>query len=241
VKPLRQNSELEQSEVVANSRMNRERGCVGANSYAREMGFDPLEFLRTRLCTQQHAAWLDLCCGRGRALIEAAWHFANQKTSARVTLIGIDLVSLFDPIPPHLDCLRLDEASAAAWEPDHTFDLITCVHGLHYVGDKLRLIQQAASWLTPEGLFLAHLDLDNLKDTEGNAAGRRIMQDLRKNGLDYRSRRHMIRCNGRRVIELAYEYLGSDDSAGPNYTGQPAVDSYYRATHLFSGSSGKST
>jgi SAM-dependent methyltransferase len=229
MKSLRPTGELEQSEVVANSRMNRERGCAGANSYARELGFDPLEFLQKRLRAQEHAAWLDLCCGRGRALIEAARHFAGRRSSARVTLIGIDLVSLFDPIPPDLHGLRLEEASAAAWEPDRSFDLITCVHGLHYVGDKLRLIRQAASWLTPEGLFLAHLDPGNLKDREGGAVGRRIMQDLRRHGLDYDPRRHLIRCKGRRIMELAYEYLGADDSAGPNYTGQPAVDSYYRA------------
>ena len=28
-------------------------------------------------------------------------------------------------------------------------------------------------------------------------------------------------------MDLPYRYLGADDRAGPNYTGQPAVDSYY--------------
>ena len=28
-------------------------------------------------------------------------------------------------------------------------------------------------------------------------------------------------------MNLPYRYLGADDQAGPNYTGQPAVDSYY--------------
>ena len=37
------------------------------------------------------------------------------------------------------------EASLAAWRPERTFGLITCVHGLHYVGDKLGLISRAAS------------------------------------------------------------------------------------------------
>jgi SAM-dependent methyltransferase len=235
VKPLRPDCELERSEIVANSRMNRERGCAGPNSYAREIGLDPLEFLHTRLRTHERAAWLDLCCGRGRALIEAARHFTDQGSSARVTLNGIDLVSAFDPIPPDLDGLRLEEASAASWEPDRAFDLITCVHGLHYIGDKLRLIQRAASWLAPDGVFLAHLDLDNLKDAEGGDAGRRIMRNLRKNGLDYDSRRHLLRCEGGRTTELAYEYLGADDSAGPNYSRQPAVDSYYQAIRVFSG------
>jgi hypothetical protein len=34
---------LAASSVVANSAMNRERQLAGANSYARELGFDPLD------------------------------------------------------------------------------------------------------------------------------------------------------------------------------------------------------
>jgi SAM-dependent methyltransferase len=208
--------------------MNRERGCVGANSYARELGFDPLQFLHTRLRSHEQAAWLDLCCGRGRALIEVAQQFASQRPSPRVTLVGIDLVGLFDPVPPALDGLRLEEASAAVWEPGRTFDLITCVHGLHYIGDKLGLIRRAAAWLAPEGMFLAHLDLDNLKQEDGSPAGRRVAKQLRKNGFDYHSRRHLLVRTGPCIFDLGCEYLGADDAAGPNYTGQPAVDSYYR-------------
>jgi hypothetical protein len=29
------------------------------------------------------------------------------------------------------------------------------------------------------------------------------------------------------MIHLNFEYLGADDQAGPNYTGQPVVNSYY--------------
>jgi hypothetical protein len=36
-------------------------------------------------------------------------------------------------------------------------------------------------------------------------------------------------CRSRKVVEPRYRYVGADDSAGPNYTGQPAVDSYYEA------------
>jgi hypothetical protein len=35
------------------------------------------------------------------------------------------------------------------------YDLITCVHGLHYAGDKLAALARAASWLTPGGLISA--------------------------------------------------------------------------------------
>jgi hypothetical protein len=29
-------------------------------------------------------------------------------------------------------------------------------------------------------------------------------------------------------VNLPYRYLGAADSGGPNYTGQPAVDSHYQ-------------
>src|SRR5512135_1302326 len=66
------------SDVVANCAMNRERQLVGVNSYARELGFDPVDVLLTRLAEVRDArpgptavGWLDLCCGRGRALLQA--------------------------------------------------------------------------------------------------------------------------------------------------------------------------
>jgi trans-aconitate methyltransferase len=45
------------------------------------------------------------------------------------------------------------------WEPGQACDLITCVHGLHYGGDKLAVLTRAASWLAPTGLLAADLDL----------------------------------------------------------------------------------
>ncbi len=63
---------LERSAVVANCRMNRERDLLGSNGYDRELGFNPLDFLREKLAHQDQADWLDLCCGTGKALIQAA-------------------------------------------------------------------------------------------------------------------------------------------------------------------------
>jgi hypothetical protein len=113
------------------------------------------------------------------------------------------------------------------WRPDRPFDLITCVHGLHYLGDKLGLIARAASWLVEDGLFVANLDLHNLKFDDGELAGRRVAIDLRRSGLAYDRRRRLIVCRGRKIMGLPYRYVGADDRPGPNYTGQPAVDSYY--------------
>lgn len=58
---------LTASPVVANCRMNRERNLLG---YVQELGCDPLAHLVAQPRTQT-VAWLDVCCGSGRALIEA--------------------------------------------------------------------------------------------------------------------------------------------------------------------------
>jgi SAM-dependent methyltransferase len=222
---LLDDDELERSAVVANCRMNRERSLLGTNGYDRELGFDPLRFLEARTATGLHASWLDLCCGTGKALTQAAEIIHAERQS--VEIVGVDLVGMFDRPDPALSCLRLVEASLNTWRPDRSFDLITCVHGLHYLGDKLGLIARATSWLVEDGLFVANLDLHNLKISDGRDLARRIASDLRRAGLVYDRRRRLVSCRGRREVNLPYRYLGADDQAGPNYTGQSVVDSYY--------------
>lgn len=222
---------LEMSAVVANCAMNRERQLAGVNSYAREMGFDPLTVVSAQARSggggqDRTVAWLDLCCGSGRALIQAARHVRQAGLAGRVELAGVDLVDAFDAVPGSVPGLDLVCASVAAWEPARSFDLITCVHGLHYVGDKLALLTRAASWLTPDGRLVADLDLSAV-NVGGPAVTRRLRSRLREAGFDYSPRRHQITRVGRREVRLPYAYLGADDRAGPGYTGQPAVTSCY--------------
>jgi SAM-dependent methyltransferase len=172
------------------------------------------------------AAWLDLCCGSGRALVQAARQVTRAGLAGRVVLAGVDLVDAFDAVPGPVPGLELVCAPVAAWEPVRSFDLITCVHGLHYIGDKLALLTRAAGWLTPAGRLVADLDLATIR-VGGPAATRRLRSRLRAAGLAYSPRRHQITCTGRRDVRLPYAYLGADDRAGPGYTGQPAVTSYY--------------
>ncbi len=225
---LLRNEVLARSSVVANSAMNRERVCIGGNSYAKELSLNPLAFLQSRLLTQTYVQWLDLCCGSGKALIEAALILAQGGSKSRLNIIGLDLVGMFQVFSSELTCLRLLETSVDLWEPASSVDLITCVHGLHYVGDKLDLIKRAISWLKPDGVFAANLDYRNLKFANGDVAGTRIVRELRKQGVNYNARKHLLVCNGKREIESGYVYIGADDTVGPNYTGQAAVDSYYR-------------
>ncbi|MEM9543354.1 MAG: class I SAM-dependent methyltransferase [Cyanobacteria bacterium P01_E01_bin.42] len=217
---------LENSNIVANCTMNRERKLLAENSYSQELGFNLLEFLQARLQGQNPAIWLDLCCGTGRALIQGAEYFYGRNLGDRMTLIGVDLVDLFYPHPTEFTFLHLTNCSLFDYQFDREYDLVTCVHGLHYLGDKLQAIARAVAALTPQGLFIAHLDPNNLK-FPGKMTGRKAIAQLQQQGLNYNPEKHLLCCQGKRELELNYEYLGARDTAGKNYTGQAAIDSYY--------------
>jgi SAM-dependent methyltransferase len=198
--------------------MNRERGLTGVNSYARELGLDPAGWLAERPGPQ---AWLDLCSGEGFALLAAASRLPQA------VLTGVDLVGPVGPRPVPAT-VELVTASLTDWFPSRQYDLITCVHGLHYLGDKLALLVRAADWLTADGLLLAQFDPAALRRPDGSSLGRPVLAALRAAGFAYQSRRHLLTLRGRRSASLPFRYLGADPGAGPNYTGQPAVASVYR-------------
>lgn len=219
---------LERSEVVANACMNRERNLSGANSYEKDLGLAPLDFLERVLQTQEEAAWLDLCCGAGRALLQAAEALQANAPKSKIKLTGVDLVAMFDPIPPSSGLVRLVSASLESWQTEERFDLITCVHGLHYVGDKLGVLQRAVGWMKPGGFLLMHIDYRNLRVAGQESSGPQFGRDLRRAGFRYLSGRHLLVRDGNSYrAPLPYRYLGADDKAGPNFTGQAAVDSFY--------------
>ncbi len=223
---LLSDDELERSAVVANCRMNRERDLTGSNGYSKEVGFNPLDYLRDRILPGRPFGWLDLCCGTGKALIEAAR--VSHSEGPDIEILGVDLVGMFHRPDANLTHLRLVEASLRTWRPDRHFDLITCVHGLHYIGDKLGLVARAASWLADDGLLVANLDPKNLKLANGREGGRTIASELRRAGIVYDRSKRLLVCHGRKIVSVHFPYLGANDGAGPNYTGQPAVDSYYQ-------------
>ena len=216
---------LERSSVVANCQMNRQRTLTGSNGYSKELRFNPLDVLLGRAGAKLR--WLDLCCGDGKALVEAAQIVHHQGLEDKVEIVGVDLVAPPSPLGPGYSCVRLIRASLAGWQPTGRFDLITCVHGLHYIGDKLGVVLRAASWLTDDGQLVAHLDLNNIRLVDGRAASRSVAKELRQVGLEYDSRRKLVHCSRRIESQLPLRYCGADDQAGPNYTKQPAVDSYY--------------
>lgn len=228
--------ELERSTVVANNRMNRERLLWGLNSYQKELGrtremqsIDFREFLSSRAQSGSPVRWMDLCCGSGNALIQAALAFRESGLSAAFRLEGLDLAGMFSQIPDSVQAIvHLQTGSVAGWEPIDAYDLITCIHGLHYVGDKLGLLQKALGYLKPGGRMILNQDPNNLKDVDGKPLVSWWRSECRRNGWKYMARRHMLHVVGRHVWPTTWTFLGADDQAGPNYSGQPAVDSYYQ-------------
>lgn len=216
---------LHASSVVANCTMNRERQLRGPNSYKRDLGLDVMSLV-TKPPRNAQVVWVDLCCGTGRALVAAAAELYGTPYAGSIRIQGIDLVGHFDP-HPYPERLTLIQHDIENWNPIEPCRLITCVHGLHYVGDKLAVIAKAAGCLEKGGLFIAHLDLANFRFSDGRPAKRTVAAELRRKGLVYDSRRRLVKSFGPRSVEFRLKYLGADDTVGPNYTGQPAVDSYY--------------
>lgn len=218
---------LERSGVVANCRMNRERTLIGSNGYSCELGFNPVALLKAEASGRDQLSWLDLCCGSGKALIEAARTAHRDGWEAKLKIVGVDLVRAFVRPDPTFKCVQFEQRSLSNWKPDEQFGLITCVHGLHYVGDKLGLVARAVSWLAHDGMFAANLDVNDCKFKDGRSAGRFLAAEFRRNGIEYQSRKKLVACEGRREVKFSVNFVGADDEMGPNYTGQPAVGSYY--------------
>ena len=218
-------SELIASAVVANNSMNRERNASGVNSYEQEFKFRPEEFLSEHIQQYGHVKWLDICCGQGKALIQAAGHLATSQLQEKATLRGIDLIDGFESAPAHIGCLTFDVQSAVNWEASEKYDLITCAHGLHYVGDKLKVLSKIFAAISENGVFYGNFDLSNVMIM---AVGNDYLKKVfKKNDIQYNARTRVLYCKGPRDVTFGLNYVGADDKSGPNYTGQEAVTSYY--------------
>jgi hypothetical protein len=122
---------LARSEVVVNAEMKRGRGLAGRSSSSRELRVDLPDLLFRAVLRGAGLAWLDPCCGEGRALVEAARLLASGERRGEVPIVGVDLVAPAAPAPQHGVELGFEAVSLQSWHPDRPFDLITCVHGLH--------------------------------------------------------------------------------------------------------------
>ena len=218
--------ELEWSTVVANNSMNRERVATGINSYEKDINLNPIEFIKERK-TKSYIEWTDLCCGRGKAIIQVSNHFEGSELANKLFLRGIDLVEYFDEYKLS-ENLTLKKMNLDNWLPERKCDLITIVHGLHYIGDKIDLIIKSVSALKKDGLFIGNLDLNNIEIVGHKHSKKIILDYFKKNSIEYNQRTRIVSAKGSNEIEKSFHYLGANDKAGPNYTGQPAVNSIYR-------------
>jgi len=225
---LLKNKSLLQSSVVANCTMNREREAYGDNSYQKDIYVNPYVFLKNHVKSKNKIRWLDICCGRGKALIQVANKFEDEKLEADIEFIGIDLISMFDTIPHHVRNVQLLESTIEEFDTNLSFDLITCVHGLHYIGDKLGIIEKYTQYLENESLFVCNLDTNNILDENGVNISRQVNKLFREQALDYNTRKKILTSIGRKNIKFPLRYLGADDQYGKNYTGQRSVSSYYQ-------------
>ena len=214
------------SPIVVNSRMNRERNSSGVNSYEQEFKFKPEDYLASKIKEFGQASWLDLCCGQGKALIQTAEYFNKLGQQNKVNLKGIDLIDTFPTVDKNIDCVEFKSESLINWIPDQSYDLITCVHGLHYLGDKLKVIETGISALKPSGLFIANLDLNNIV-IQNTKASSYLKNLFKQYGVAYNSRTKILKQYGCIAIRFNLKYLGADDEYGPNYTGQDSVTSCY--------------
>ncbi|WP_028313525.1 class I SAM-dependent methyltransferase [Desulfatibacillum aliphaticivorans] len=219
--------ELHQSPIVANCCMNRERQAIGDNSYQKELPLNPDQFLREGIESQETGRWLDLCCGQGLAMLQLMAKYKKARIDGRFQFMGVDLTGAFAPIPEAFDNLRFVESALEDFRTSLRFDLITCVHGMHYIGDKIGVIIKYIQCLTPDGIFACNLDTNNIFNPEGRKMGIRVNKFFRSHGLEYDARKKILLCRGPKFLQSPFVYLGADDAFGKNYTGQQVVASCY--------------
>ncbi len=220
-------AELLSSPVVANTTMNRGRGFSGVNSYERDLRFSITEFLAERVRERGEAFWYDACCGQGCALVKAGKQFAVAGWGHQVRIVGVDLVEMFTL--EQAPAVTLRAADVAAFTLEQPADLITCVHGLHYLGDKLGFLQNAHAMLAPGGLFLGHLDTNNVRAVEGGLSiWRQAARHAAKGGVAPELKSHVLRLSCKDTpLDFGVTYEGATVSEQPNYTGITVIDSWY--------------
>ena len=224
-------ADLLSSEVVVNAAMNRGRGLSGVNSYVRELRFDIAGFLARRVAERGRAAWYDACCGEGRALLEAASEWSATDWGQRVHILGVDLWDDL-PAPVVAPGVRFAAADVVTFDPGRPLDLVTCVHGLHYLGDKLAFLERAYALLDPGGLLVAHLDAANLRcKQQGAVVWPQVLRRVRKQGVDLTLDKHVLRLRKNETpLRFGAAYGGATVSERPNCSGMVVVDSWYDVT-----------
>ena len=112
--------------------MNRKRKATGINSYEKDIQFHPISFLASRI-KQENIHWLDLCCGEGNALIEAAQYFQTKSEKPSIQLTGIDLVDYFGDTHGLHQQLTFKSLNLSEWIPQKKYDLINTIKFFNFI------------------------------------------------------------------------------------------------------------
>lgn len=226
------------SETVTNGAMNRGRALTGVNSYERELRMDIGAFLARRVEERGQALWYDACCGEGRALREAIALWADQSWASRVQILGVDLWDGFVPVSAS-GSVRFVAADVTTFDPDTEADLVTCVHGIHYLGDKLAFLERCYACLAPGGVFVGHLDSDSLRFAPDPAVSTwaNLLRRTRSGGAAAEYRKHVLRIEkNAATLRFGMLYAGASIAERPNFSGMIGIDSWYRVPDAAVGS-----
>lgn len=123
--------ELIWSTTVVNNRMNRARQAFGVNSYEKEIGINIADHITQHIRPDKKFRWLDACCGEGNALLQVAAHLKENNLHEKVELTGIDLINFFSKGADTYNFVTFETHSLVDWVPEASYNLITCIHGLH--------------------------------------------------------------------------------------------------------------
>ena len=152
--------------------------------------------IRAIAARTERFSWMDLCCGEGTALRQLAIPRAR----------GIDLVAI---LPYVL-------AGDVATYPTETYDLVTCVHGAHYLGDVLGTLSRWHAALRPGGVLAANIDWE-LVDVAGLPLERAFSEGVRVTDTIHGA---IVMAEAGRFLHPAVRHLRSEsyDEFGETFT-----------------------
>lgn len=225
---LKDDKSLEYSSTVANNKMNRQRQLIGINSYEEDLQYDIVAFLEAKFIqVNRPIRWLDVCCGEGRALLQASQLFATFIEEERLKITGLDLVNYFHPKLQQVEGVDLYVSPINTWQTSHSFDLITVVHGFHYIGDKLATFCKLGLLMEEKGLLLANFDTESIAIKNIGQSHFDLKKALKLQGIYYDNQNKILRCEGSKNLNFPLLYQGGDDTNYTTYTGMKGVKSYY--------------
>jgi hypothetical protein len=148
-----------------------------------------------------------------------------------ITTLGVDLIGQIAQVPNEYVVV----GDVSTFNPGYAVDIITCVHGLHYVADKLAILCHFYSLLAPEGQIVANLDLMNIiVDDQPIAKWTAFTKLIAEPKPTATFKNHVLTLTKGSECSLTFglRFVGASISTEPNYSGITVVNSCYSSTDL---------